>query len=940
MYISRGSEWHKWDLHIHTASSYDSPYRADDSDELLCQTLRENCIDAVAITDHFIIDAERIQHLRELAPDIVFFPGVELRTDKGANNLHLIIVFSEQTDVKILSADFDAIMIRSNAKSKDSPETIYWSFEDIINFAKKHNGLITIHAGKKANGIDKEISNALPVKEAIKADIAENIDFFEVGKKSDVDDYYKWVFKEINEKPIILCSDCHDPRKYNPKENLWIKANLTFEGLKQCLYQPKERIFIGNIPPVLDRVNKNNKANIKSISVHRNKVPHNTDTDWFDFDLPLNAGLVAIIGNKGSGKSALSDIIGHMCKCSTMNNASFLNEIRFRKFPKNYANDYTATIEWGDSQSESLSLGIDTYDTTIEDAQYLPQKYIEEVCNDIDNEFQNEIDKVIFSYVDRTIRGAASNLEELIDIKSKSISISIKKKCAELESLNDEIVKLEDKLTSQYRTYIQDNLNKLKDTLERHEKNKPKEVLKPEPKDEKIEYQNKLQELNENISYLEKTIQESRDELTQINIILDETSQLVVKIEVLEQNALETEQIIKEFLETHLIEGCNGEITLITPKEPILQYIKQLSKKKDVIQEKLDGSEKILGLFSQLEQQREQKDKLIETADYEEKNYQKYLSDIVEWEEERQRIIGIETEENTLTYFQHELNYINTDLSPSYTALKEQRDNKIRDIFSLKSKLVTVYAEIYQPIEKEIEKLLGNLEESIEFVAEIQLEDSELSAEILTQINQRYAGIFKGKTEAQNKMERLIRQTEFNSIDSILEFSHKVLQVVDEDIDISSKKVPDKKALYNLISKLDYVGVSFKLKMGGRNLNELSPGERGIVLLIFYLALSKNSIPIIIDQPEDNLDNQSVYSKLVPCICEAKKKRQVIIVSHNPNIAIACDAEQIIYCHMDKTALNITYESGAIEDAIIKKHVVDVLEGTMPAFDLRSKKYN
>ena len=181
MYISRGSEWHKWDLHIHTASSYDSPYRADDSDELLCQTLRENCIDAVAITDHFIIDAERIQHLRELAPDIVFFPGVELRTDKGANNLHLIIVFSEQTDVKILSADFDAIMIRSNAKSKDSPETIYWSFEDIINFAKKHNGLITIHAGKKANGIDKEISNALPVKEAIKADIAENIDFFEVN---------------------------------------------------------------------------------------------------------------------------------------------------------------------------------------------------------------------------------------------------------------------------------------------------------------------------------------------------------------------------------------------------------------------------------------------------------------------------------------------------------------------------------------------------------------------------------------------------------------------------------------------------------------------------------------------------------------------------------------------------------------------------------------
>ena len=81
----RGSEWHKWDLHIHTASSYDSPYRGDDADELLCATLHDNNISAVAITDHFKIDADRISHLRSLAPDIVFFPGVELRTDKGAD---------------------------------------------------------------------------------------------------------------------------------------------------------------------------------------------------------------------------------------------------------------------------------------------------------------------------------------------------------------------------------------------------------------------------------------------------------------------------------------------------------------------------------------------------------------------------------------------------------------------------------------------------------------------------------------------------------------------------------------------------------------------------------------------------------------------------------------------------------------------------------------
>lgn len=68
-------------------------------------------------------------------------------------------------------------MIRQKAKSSDSNETIYWEFGDIVDFARSHDALITIHAGHKTNGIDKEISNALPVKEAIKADIADAIHF-------------------------------------------------------------------------------------------------------------------------------------------------------------------------------------------------------------------------------------------------------------------------------------------------------------------------------------------------------------------------------------------------------------------------------------------------------------------------------------------------------------------------------------------------------------------------------------------------------------------------------------------------------------------------------------------------------------------------------------------------------------------------------------------
>lgn len=128
---TRGSEWNRWDLHLHTASSYDAKYKGNDADQLLCAALKEKHIKAVAITDHFVIDKDRIEHLRSIAPDIVFFPGVELRTDKNANNLHIILIFDCESRLSELSEDFNAIMYRQKAKAKEADETIYWDFNDM-----------------------------------------------------------------------------------------------------------------------------------------------------------------------------------------------------------------------------------------------------------------------------------------------------------------------------------------------------------------------------------------------------------------------------------------------------------------------------------------------------------------------------------------------------------------------------------------------------------------------------------------------------------------------------------------------------------------------------------------------------------------------------------------------------------------------------------------
>lgn len=339
---TRGSEWNRWDLHLHTASSYDAKYKGNDADQLLCAALKKKHIKAVAITDHFIIDKDRIEHLRSIAPDIVFFPGVELRTDKNANNLHIILIFDCESRLSELTEDFNVTMYRKKAKAKEAPETIYWDFNDIVEFANEYDALISIHAGRKENGIDKELPNskALPYQFAAKDEIGKKVHFFEVGQKRDIADYKKHIWPSVGEKPIIICSDCHDPREYEQKAPLWIKSKFTFAGLKQCLYQPEERVFVGDIPPALDRICKNKQVNIDTIAVHRKTDCVHKDMKCFDFQIPLNAGLVSIIGNKGSGKSALSDIIGHLCKSKTMDHASFLNEERFRKRPKNFADDY------------------------------------------------------------------------------------------------------------------------------------------------------------------------------------------------------------------------------------------------------------------------------------------------------------------------------------------------------------------------------------------------------------------------------------------------------------------------------------------------------------------------------------------------------------------------------------------------------------------------
>jgi AAA domain, putative AbiEii toxin, Type IV TA system len=140
-----------------------------------------------------------------------------------------------------------------------------------------------------------------------------------------------------------------------------------------------------------------------------------------------------------------------------------------------------------------------------------------------------------------------------------------------------------------------------------------------------------------------------------------------------------------------------------------------------------------------------------------------------------------------------------------------------------------------------------------------------------------------------------------------------------------------------------HIKIRYSIQYDDVEIEQLSPGTRGIVLLFLYLSIDRDDDrPLIIDQPEENLDPKSVFDELVNRFRDAKMRRQIIIVTHNANLVVNADADQIIVAkaaHHKKGGLpDISYVSGGLENSEIRKHVCEILEGGEAAFVERAKR--
>ena len=1024
----RGSEWRKWDLHVHTPYSLINHYSGTNEDEKWEKFISdlENLPEefkVIGINDYLFIDGYRkvLEYKKNgrLQNIDLILPVLEFRIAKFAGHkefkrVNFHVIFSNELSPDIIQSQFlNALTVKyklspglngiiwNGTITKDSlgdlgrkikesiPEdrldkygedieegfnNLNLNEEDIFQILNSNSYL----KDKFLTAIGKTEWESLSWNDqsiAEKKDIINKVKFVFISAKSiDAFRISKNKLKEQGVNDLLLdCSDAHYNMESSNKDRIgkcytWIKADPTFEGLKQIIYEPEERVFIGEEPDLLQRVRENKTKFIKSLKIDQ-VLEYNGDKGiWFkDIEIPFNSELVAIIGNKGNGKSAIVDILGLCGNSHQQNDFSFLKEGRFLK--GGLAKNFIASLKWEDGSNVEKKLADKPDNNAPERVRYLPQSFFEKLTNEIETRnFPRTLENIIFSYLPEDQKLRASSFQELIKFKQEIIESKIKLILEETDKLNEEIIELEKKQHPLYRKKLEEKLELKEKELEEHRKNKPQEIKNPKEDEglskEHQEWFKTLEKYNEEIKKIEKEINEKRGILNNLTLELEELNQLFNSLKVEKQKIEKFKKDNKQKFEKFGL-NVDAVISFEINTQELLQKIGERNNQIKKIQKLLLSSEeiekeekerKILGeesLFVKKERINLKIKEIKKRLSEPERKYQEYLENLKKWEEAEKEIIGNENNVDTIKWLKEQLSFVKYELNKKLTFLREQRLKKALEIFDKKNELVEIYRQFKKAVDDKIlshSDILGEYGITIESSLNIR---NEFIVKFLSFINQKLKGSFYGKEEGEALLKKILNNIDVNSKEDVQKLLESIITLLEVDhreafkekAEEEKKRYPfeqikELKEFYNYLFSLEYIEPIYELKLGAKSISQLSPGEKGALLIVFYLMLDKDNIPLIVDQPEENLDNESIYKILTKFIKLAKKRRQIIVVTHNPNLAIVGDAEQIIFVNIDKKNRNtFSFKAGSIENPVINKHASDVLEGTLNAFDLRRLKY-
>lgn len=956
----KSSEWSRWDLHIHTPSSIVASEYGGNTDIVWNKFIDElenlpEEIKVIGINDYLFLDGyekvlkEKIENKRLNNIDLVL-PVIEVRLKEfvgnknlGRINYHIIFAPEKELNLNVLKAQF---LSRLTAKAKlNSEYTDNYSWGGVItreslsdlgkhiyeqtpedkrggsknyleigfnnlNFELSHIKEILGEKGESNTFLSGKYFKALGKYEwdsfqwdgspSEKKTIINDVHFiFSASPTAEGADKNRISLKEngVNDR-LLHCSDAHsfakDKIETKPKElghcYTWIKAERTFEGLKQVLYEPSRLKLQVNSPDPkrLDKV-------IKSISFEKH-------IDFSKEVIPLNSNLNTIIGGKSSGKSLLLYYTANTIDWRYAQKQLQIKDPHIKKLDEygfSKEGNFDCIVEWMDGVKYSYEN--DSNLSNNRQFVYIPQSYIINLTSNIEINSRKELGKFI-----RDI---------LLQEKSS-------------HDLYDEFIQNVKKLDTDRNLKIELYFN-IQDKI--NDKNKSIKGI-----GDLVGIRNQIKSLTEQINKLKEGTSNKED--------IDRYESLIKRkqnIDRLKQEIRRSLTQIKEFIATIKGQGIEGFNNLnelfnelkIKPTKLILSQLSSIILKFD---KDLESIESLIDAY--LDEYIKRVVKLDEILKIQLEPIQKKLK-------YSEQIKSIQIELDKETKKKEQIKQIISEIE----ILKKEQINTKNNLFADYRK---AYKQ-YEIIVKNLNQRANNFED-VQLVGSVKFHKNRFVREMWNILNQR----------SNKKLLNI----------SILEESEDNKLY---DVDFESHII-DKETIFNYIANNELVYKSYntakdcavalfrdlffdywELKIGGDEMASMSPGKANLAILKLLIELSESDCPILIDQPEDNLDNRSIYTDLVKFIKERKDTRQFIIVTHNPNIVVGADSENVIVANQagqdisrENKECRFEYVNRGIEcsfrkpkeDAIlykmgIREHITEILEGGEDAFRKRERKY-
>ena len=894
----KGSEWRKWDLHVHTKNTNkNDQFKSSDFNEFCVKFFTEailHDIKVIGITDYFSIEnykqVKKFQdniesnnifdsQEKEKIKEIYLIPNVELRmlpsTDKGKLiNIHCLFnpnyidnleddffttlefncckmtktgmtklgrnlnpqIIDDEVAYKngvnnfvVTPSDIQKMLNDNNELRKNTIVVVSNSNHDGASGLQKHYALFENDNSSSLDAVRRTIYN---ISDMIFSPNESDIKYF-LGEKNDSKETI--ISKCGSLKACIHGSDAHIEEKlFKPDGNkyCWIKAKPTFEGLKQVIFEPKSRVYIGVNKPI-EPIHK-----IENISLDfPEEYVWNNEKFCFSGknSITFNPYLTSIIGGRGTGKSTLLNLIGKKL--------GFNSEF----FDKVIINDENLIIN----------------PIAINNIEFLPQNEIDKFAKD-----SHAFTLAIFNRIDKLSNNILSkfendNIENLNKFNSQIYNIK------ELENLKIE------KESEDKKLIISKNIiSTFQDEIYLDNKKELDKCVKiiTEITNSRELYKNlyeNLKRLSEDFLLIEEKNEYDKF-FNELKTDLDNTynkfknknyDEIKLKLKDLDDEKNEYNQIIESFLQE---KGFDKE------------SIKDLS----------NASENIL---------------LIENK----------INNLTN------KISNLESEINAFSFHDKNLEYkilVDNELSNINKTFKEIQEKNLNDV-----KLIQINYKFSNNIN---EQVFNKLVVELEIGNKISSIRSTFS-EYLFKVSIEQALELQTYEELKEKLSSEIKQTNtktYSLLDEIMfnEKSFKIYKLIIQQTmqDFGQNKILE--VLYD-----------------NKTLDKASFGQRCTSAIVILISLGNN--PIIIDEPEAHLDSSLIANYLVELIKEKKKQRQIIFATHNANFVLNADSELII--KLDNIDGKTVCTSFSIEDLEHRDSLLK-LEGGIEAFKKRERKYN